>query len=92
LTFVNCGRARPRTLAKPIDRKGERMKFQHNVGGFDRIARIAVGLALMAAIPLLDSPVRWIGLVGLVPLLTGLGRFCPLYTLIGVNTCPARKA
>jgi hypothetical protein len=75
----------------PLIAKESNMKFEHNVGGIDRLARIVVGLALMAAIPLLDSPVRWIGLVGLVPLLTGLGRFCPLYTLVGLNTCAAHR-
>jgi hypothetical protein len=62
------------------------------VGGLDRGVRIVAGLALMAAIPLLDSPVRWVGLLGLVPLLTGLGAYCPLYTLFGLSTCPLRKA
>jgi hypothetical protein len=60
-----------------------------NVGGIDRIARIAAGLALMAAIPLADAPLRWIGLVGFVPLVTGLAGYCPLYSLIGLTTCPA---
>ena len=48
------------------------MLFERNVGGIDRAARIAVGLALMVSIPFLDSPLRWIGLFGMVPLFTGL--------------------
>jgi hypothetical protein len=59
-----------------------------NVGGIDRILRIVVGLALVVW-ALLGGPVwAWIGVV---PLGTGLIGFCPLYPLIGVNTCPAKK-
>ncbi|QFY89503.1 DUF2892 domain-containing protein [Magnetovirga frankeli] len=56
-----------------------------NVGGIDRILRIVVGLALIAW-ALLGGPVSaWIGVV---PLATGLFRFCALYPLLGLNTCP----
>jgi hypothetical protein len=54
-----------------------------NVGGIDRILRIVAGLALIAW-ALMGGPMwAWIGVV---PLATGLINFCPLYTLIGVNT------
>ncbi|MDR2000266.1 MAG: DUF2892 domain-containing protein [Zoogloeaceae bacterium] len=56
-----------------------------NVGGIDRILRIVVGLALIAW-AILGGPVwAWIGVV---PLVTGFFRFCPLYSIIGLNTCP----
>jgi len=59
-----------------------------NVGGIDRTLRIVVGLALIAW-ALLGGPVwAWIGIV---PLGTGLIGFCPLYPLLGLNTCPAKK-
>ncbi len=59
-----------------------------NVGGIDRILRIVVGLALIAW-ALLGGPIwAWIGVV---PLATALIGFCPLYPLIGMNTCPAKK-
>ena len=59
-----------------------------NVGGIDRILRIVVGLALIAW-SLLGGPIwAWIGVV---PLATALIGFCPLYPLIGMNTCPAKK-
>jgi hypothetical protein len=54
-----------------------------NVGGTDKILRVAAGVALIA-FTLLGIIGGWIGLV---PLLTGLFNFCPLYTLLGVNTC-----
>jgi hypothetical protein len=61
-----------------------------NVGGLDKILRIAVGLAILSLVFVLDGTSRWWGLVGLVPLLTGLAGRCPAYTLVGVSTCPAR--
>jgi Inner membrane protein YgaP-like, transmembrane domain len=57
-----------------------------NVGGVDKILRIVGGLVLLSLILILDGNARWWGLVGLVPLLTGLINFCPIYTLIGLNT------
>jgi hypothetical protein len=59
-----------------------------NVGGVDRLLRILVGLGLLALVFILPGAERWWGLVGLVPLLTGLVRFCPVYSLFGLNTCP----
>lgn len=61
-----------------------------NVGGIDRAVRLVAGLALLSLFFVLDGSARWWGLVGLVPLATGLMRFCPLYGLIGLNTCPTR--
>lgn len=63
-----------------------------NVGGIDRVLRIVVGLAVLSLVFVLPEPNRWWGLVGIVPLATALMRFCPLYALIGVNTCPAKNA
>lgn len=62
-----------------------------NVGNVDRIARIAVGLILLALV-FVGPRTPW-GWIGLVPWLTGLISWCPLYTLLGFNTCPmGRKA
>lgn len=58
-----------------------------NVGGVDKILRVVAGLGLLSLILILEGNARWWGLVGLVPLGTGLFNFCPLYSLIGVNTC-----
>jgi len=55
-----------------------------NVGNLDRILRYVVGLALLGAGLYFKS---WWGLVGLLPILTGLVRFCPAYLPIGLNTC-----
>ncbi|WP_037300941.1 YgaP family membrane protein [Rubritepida flocculans] len=61
--------------------------FATNVGGLDRVLRIAVGLLLIVA-----ALAGWIGVwgwIGVLPLATGLLRTCPAYSLLGVNTCPA---
>jgi hypothetical protein len=59
-----------------------------NVGGIDRVLRIFVGLALISLV-FIGPKVIW-GWVGVVPLLTGIFKFCPAYKLIGVNTCPTK--
>lgn len=63
-----------------------------NVGGFDRILRILVGLALLSLVVLVDGNARWSGLLGIVPLATGLLAACPLYTIFGFNTCPLTRS
>lgn len=60
--------------------------MQINVGGLDRIIRFIVGLALLSLLFLGSGSWRWVGLVGIVPLLTALMRYCPLYTVFRVNT------
>ena len=62
-----------------------------NVGGIDRVLRIMVGIAVLALFFVLEGNARYWALVGLVPLFTGLFRTCPLYSVIGVNTCPMKK-
>jgi hypothetical protein len=61
-----------------------------NVGGIDRVLRIAAGVALLALVFVLDGGARWLGLVGLVPLATGLAGYCPAYALFGLSTCPTQ--
>lgn len=64
--------------------------MKSNVGGIDKTLRIAAGLILivLAATGMVGA---W-GWIGVVPLATGLLNFCPLYTLMGMNTCPMKKA
>jgi hypothetical protein len=61
-----------------------------NVGGLDRIARIVAGLVLIA-LAVTGTVGVW-GYIGIVPLATGLFKFCPLYTVLGLRTCPAPKS
>ena len=55
-----------------------------NVGGIDRILRVAVGVGLVVATAMGTLPV-W-GWIGVVPLATGLVGFCPLYPILGFST------
>jgi len=61
--------------------------FAKNVGSIDRVLRIVLGLVLIALV-FVGPQTPW-GWVGVVPLLTGLMRSCPLYSLVGINTCPS---
>lgn len=60
-----------------------------NVGGLDRTLRIVVGLVLIA-LAATGTVGAW-GWIGIVPVLTGAIGFCPVYPLLGLNTCPTKK-
>jgi hypothetical protein len=62
--------------------------MKQNVGRIDQVIRIAIGVLLLALILVFEGNARWWGLLGLVPLLTGLFGRCPLYSLIGIDSCP----
>ena len=57
-----------------------------NVGRIDGVIRIVVGLLLLSLVFVLGDVTRWIGLIGVVPLVTGLTRRCPGYTPFGIDT------
>lgn len=68
--------------------------MEKNVGTFDMIIRLVIAIGL-GYIGFFDNPVVSAGtsqtiikIVAFLPLLTGLMRFCPLYKLIGLSTCP----
>jgi len=61
-----------------------------NVGMVDKVVRIALGLGLLSLTFLLDGNARWLGLIGIVPLVTGAVGYCPLYAILGLNTCSAK--
>ena len=56
-----------------------------NVGNIDRILRISVG-AMLVALAANGIVGGWAWL-GLIPLATGIFRFCPAYPLLGINSC-----
>ena len=59
-----------------------------NEGTVDRALRVIVGLVLIVmALRGMYTPWTWIGVV---PLLTGVLGMCPLYSLLGINTCKIR--
>lgn len=59
--------------------------FAKNVGSADRMARIVAGLVLIALV-FVGPKTNW-GWIGLIPLFTGLFSMCPIYSLLGINTC-----
>ena len=61
--------------------------LMRNEGTVDRVLRVLVGLGVLSLV-FVGPKTLW-GLVGLVPLLTGLFGFCPAYKLLGINTCKA---
>ena len=60
-----------------------------NEGTLDRALRIILGVILLALV-FVGPQTPW-GWVGIVPLATGLMGFCPLYKIIGLNTCPLKS-
>ena len=63
--------------------------MKSNVGGIDRLLRVVAGLVLIA-LTLTGTIGTW-GWIGVVPLLTGLVSFCPIYPLLGLSTCPVKR-
>jgi len=68
--------------------------FRTNVGPLDRALRVIIGAALIAWFFMSpgDGFWHWAKLIGVVPLATGLFATCPVYALLGVSTCPAKRA
>ena len=67
--------------------------MKKNVGTLDMVIRLAIG-ALLVLLGLVDNPVirdqtarKVVMAAALIPILTGLVRYCPLYTLIGFSSC-----
>jgi hypothetical protein len=60
-----------------------------NEGIADRVIRVAAGYLILSAFFLVDGNARWLALIGILPLVTGLAGYCPLYSLLGLSTCPA---
>ena len=63
------------------------MKF--NIGTIDRILRLILGLVLILLAA--NGTIGWWGWLGLVAVATALFSFCPLYAVLGINTCPLKS-
>ena len=63
--------------------------MKKNEGTIDRILRVLLGLGLLSIV-FVGPETKW-GLVGIIPLLTGAMGWCPLYRVVGVNTCSLKK-
>lgn len=64
--------------------KGE--KFMKNVGQTDKWIRIILGILLLSMLLFVEGNTRYFGLIGIIPLYTGLTENCALYKILGINT------
>ncbi|MCI0516178.1 DUF2892 domain-containing protein [candidate division KSB1 bacterium] len=62
--------------------------MQKNVGKTDQLIRLIVG-GVIIILGLVYQ--NWWGLIGLIPVVTGILSYCPLYTLLGISTCAVKK-
>jgi len=61
--------------------------MKRNVGLIDRVIRVVAGLAILSLLYFLDGSLRFVGLIGIIPLATGLIGYCHLYSILGISTC-----
>jgi hypothetical protein len=61
-----------------------------NVGGLDKVLRIPIGIALIV-MAYMNVVGVW-GYIGIVPLLTGLIGWCPIYPMLGISSCPMKNS
>lgn len=59
--------------------------FERNEGKFDRAARVILGVAVLSLV-FVGPQTMW-GLLGLIPIVTGLVGMCPIYRIFGIDTC-----
>ncbi|MEX2182042.1 MAG: DUF2892 domain-containing protein [Gemmatimonadaceae bacterium] len=64
--------------------------FKTNEGTVDRTMRVVFGLLLVSLV-FVGPQTPW-GWLGLIPIATGLVGWCPLYAVLGMNTCEVRTA
>lgn len=67
--------------------------LQTNIGSLDRIVRVVIGVALLVWFFVDNGSGFWhyAKLIGIVPLLTAAMGTCPLYSILGVNTCAVKR-
>ena len=61
-----------------------------NIGSIDRVLRIIVGLGVISLV--FWGPHTLWGWLGLIPLVTAVIGWCPLYSVLGIRTCPVKSA
>ena len=60
--------------------------MKKNVGRLDRNIRLIVGILFLSLFFILEGPIRWISLFGIILILTSIIRICPIYLPFGINT------
>jgi Inner membrane protein YgaP-like, transmembrane domain len=67
--------------------------FKNNMGKIDRMLRLILGVALLAAFFIFpDASWRWFTLIGIIPLVTAMVSSCPIYSIFGWNSRGADKS
>jgi hypothetical protein len=56
----------------------------------ERVVRVFIGLALFSLLFLLEGPVMYVGLLGLIPIATAIFKYCPISHMFHVNTCSTK--
>lgn len=59
--------------------------MERNIGDVERVVRVVAGLLILSLV--FVGPKSLWGLIGIMPILTGLSGWCPPYSLLGINTC-----
>lgn len=65
--------------------------MKQNVGMIDRVMRVLLGVTLLTFAIIGEGVVAKVSWIGVIPLLTAFAGFCPLYTLLGINSCSCKK-
>jgi hypothetical protein len=60
--------------------------MKQNVGTVDKTIRLVLGVLLLALIFVLEGPVRWVGLAGIVLIVTALINWCPIFAMLGISS------
>jgi hypothetical protein len=60
--------------------------MSRNVGTLERVLRVVLGLVILGLYGATEAPLKYVTLLGLIPLGTGLLGSCPIYTLFGYST------
>lgn len=66
--------------------KDKEVYLMKNIGKVDKIIRIVIGIVLLSLLFILQGNVKYIGLIGVIPLVTAFIGFCPLYKVLGITT------
>jgi hypothetical protein len=64
--------------------------MQQNVGNIEKIARVVLGLGLLSLIFILEGDIRWVGLAGIILLVTAAIGWCPISSALGINTSKSK--
>ncbi|MGW8248211.1 MAG: YgaP family membrane protein [Acidiferrobacterales bacterium] len=65
--------------------------MEKNVGSTEKTFRIIIGLAILPLFFVLEGNLRWLGLIGIIPIVTGIMGWCPAWFVLGIRTGETKK-